>query len=589
MPSWLDARSPHRAWLLAAAGLYLACAVSVISTRTYWPRYDSALYISAATAVSRGVGLRDITSPVTRPAESWAHVPTWVRRSPEKMDRPDWPFFGQYPPVMPFVLSPFVVLGGGRFLVLQAVPLMAGLGTLVLVYRWRDTLFPGPWPLTLLISAGSMLTLYATRVQTEAVHALFVLATLRVLARAGENPARLARWATVAALVLLLGIAVHIRLVFLAAGAAFWLLVGPRAPLGRRVWAAMVFAALTVVPPTVFTFSATWADPADLRLAGDSWTLGHNPYFWTEGWNASAPLVDHTSAARIVTKRTMAAGRFLWNGLSAGSLYVQPDAGALALLAAAALVAVPWWRHRSGLLAFPTLAYLAAVVLSPWTESRMSVPVLPIVAHGLAVAFARIPALLGVDGERPVRQALLAAGALILATQAHNWQQLTPQLDEYALEYWQHGTTLAYARLAAEVPADRVVIAPLDTAAFAVVTGRPTQSFSPIEWKESDPRVFLASGGAPLILGPLMKKEYLEGAAAVSGELAAVAGPRTRQIVAFSSDYGLIAEWVRVPPPPAGSVSPEPLVPGRIHPRWLRLTPADREPLAHAAIPDRPR
>jgi hypothetical protein len=27
-------------------------------------------------------------------------------------------------------------------------------------------------------------------------------------------------------------------------------------------------------------------------------------------------------------------------------------------------------------------------------------------------------------------------------------------------------------------------------------------------------------------------------------------------------------------------------VPGRIHPRWMRLTPADREPLARAAIPD---
>ena len=250
----LDASPSERAWLIAAAGLYLALATWVLSSRHYWPRYDSAVYVSASTALSRGIGLRDITSPVTRPAESWANIPPWVRRSPERMSRPDWPSFIQYPPVLPLALAPLVALGGGRFVVLQLVPLLAGLGTLVLVYRWRETLFPGPWRLTLLICAGSMLTLYGTRVQSEAVHPLFALGALRLLAWAGDDAARLVRWAALAALVLLLGAAVHVKLVFFAAGAAVWLLLGQRAPAGRRLWVAAAFAALTVVPPALWVY-----------------------------------------------------------------------------------------------------------------------------------------------------------------------------------------------------------------------------------------------------------------------------------------------------------------------------------------------
>ena len=505
----------------------------------------------------------------------------------EKMDRPDWPFFGQYTPLLSLVLAPLVTLGGGRFVVLQLVPLLAGLGTLAAAYRWRDTLFPGPWPLTLLVSAGSMLTLYGTRVQSEAVHPLVALAALSVLARAAEDAARLARWAVMAALVLLLGIAVHVKLVFFAAGAAVWLVVGPRAPLRRRLWVAAAFAALTIVPPMVFTFSASWAGRAGLSMAGDSWTLSRNPYYWSEGWNPSGPYVDRASAARVVAERATLTGRFLWNGLSTVGATVRPqsDLVALALFVAAALLARPWWQHRRGLLALPTLAYLAAVVFSPWTESRMAVPVLPLVAHALAVALSRIPSLLGVEEQRPVRQTLLAAGALILAVQADNWRRLTPQADEYALECRSYGPTLALARVAAEVPPERIVVAPVDNAAFALVTGRATQSFFPAEWKMSDPRVLLSSGGAPVMFGPLVRREHIDGAAALGGELAALAGPRTRQIIDLGSDYGLVAEWVRVPPPPPGAVSPELLVPGRIHPRWMRLTPADRESLARAAIP----
>jgi len=126
-------------------------------------------------------------------------------------------------------------------------------------------------------------------------------------------------------------------------------------------------------------------------------------------------------------------------------------------------------------------------------------------------------------------------------------------------------------------------MAPVDTAAFAVVTGRPTQSFSPIEWKESDPRIFMASGGAPVIFGPLTERRLLT-PMSVIGPPAYGAAPRTRQIVTLGA-YGLVVEWVRVPPL-EGSVPFEPIVPGRIHPRWLRLTDADRERLARAAIPD---
>jgi hypothetical protein len=580
-----SAAGSERAWLIAAVGIYLALAAWVVSSRHYWPRYDSGAYVSAATAVSRGAGLRDITSPVTRPLESWVNVPPWVRLSPERMSRPDWPFFGQYTPLLPLALSPLVTLGGGRFVVLQLLPVLTGLGTLVLAYRWRDVLFPGPWRLTLLACSGSMLALYGTRVQSEAVHPLFVLAGLRLLARGGEDAARLPRSAGLAALVLLLGIGVHVKLVFFAAGAAVWLLIGPRAPLGRRLWVATAFAGLTILPAMAFTFAAIWAGRPGLPVAGSSYTLGANPYFQTEGWDPSAPSLSRANAAPVIVRRAQATGLFLWNALSNGPAVVKPDPWTLFVLVIAALLAGAWWRHQRGLLAMPTAAYVAAVGLSPWTESRMAVPVVPLVAHALAVALARVPSRLGVGGERAVRQALVAGGAVILAVQASNWQRFMPQWDEYAIEHYQLGATLAMARVAAELPADRAVIAPVDNAAFALVTGHATQSLSPAEWKISHPLVFLASGGAPVVLSPLARAEFLDRLAAVGGEMAALAGPRTRQIVTFG-EYGLVAEWVRVPPPAPGTTRPDPLVPGRIHPRWMRLTPADREPLARSAIPE---
>jgi hypothetical protein len=258
------------------------------------------------------------------------------------------------------------------------------------------------------------------------------------------------------------------------------------------------------------------------------------------------------------------------------------------LLAAAGLLAAPWWRHRRGLLALPTVAYVAAVVLSPWTESRMAVPVLPLVAHAFATAFGRIPSLLGAHGARPARQALVAAGLGVMTLQALHWRALTPEWDEYSLEYWKRWETLAMARAAGGVPLERAILAHTDSAAFALVTGRATQDLSPAEWKMSDPRVFLANGGAPVVLGPLMRSELLPGASALDGELAALAGPRTREAVSLG-EYGLVLEWVGPPPPAtAGAVGPDPVVPGRIHPRWMRLTPADRERLARAAIPDAP-
>ncbi|MFN8094475.1 MAG: hypothetical protein U0599_20050 [Vicinamibacteria bacterium] len=573
--------SRERVWLLAAGALYLALAVSVVSTRTYWPRYDSAVYVSGATAIARGVGLRDITSPVTRPAASWAHVPGWIRRSPALMDRADWPVYGQYPPLLPLALAPLVTLGGGRFLVLQILPLLAGLGTLGLVYRARGLLFPGPWPLTVVATAGSMLTLYATRVQTEAVHALLVVATLCLLALASREPARLGRWAAAAGLVLALGVAVHVRLVFLAAGAAAWLLVAPRAPLVRRAAAAAMFAVVTMAPPVVFTFGVSWAGRAGLPHETTSFTLTSNPYYWTDGWDPSAPQLGRADAALRLARRSTSAGRLLWNGLSAGSLYVEPDMLALTVAAGVALLAGPWWRHRGGLLALPTAAYLAGVLFSPWAESRMAVPVLPVVAHAVAVAAGRLPGLLGAHGARPGRQAVAAVGALLLSVQLANWWRLRPALDEYALEYWQHGATLALARVAAQLPSGRVVVAPVDNAAFAIVTGHPTLSTSPIEWKMSDPRVYLASGGAPVMLTGVVRKERLPDAAA-DPALAALAGPRSRLEIDVGGGYAVAAEWVREPPI---LVPADPLVPGRIHPRWMRLSPADRAPLARAAIP----
>jgi hypothetical protein len=579
----MTGRRSDRAWLLAALGLYSALNVWVISTRHYWPRYDSGVYISAATALSRGIGLRDITSPVTRPSDSWTHIPTWVRRSPAAMERPDWPFFSQYPPLLPLLLSPLVALGGGRFVVLQLAPLAAGIATLVLVYRWRDTLFPGPWPLTLIVTAGSALTLYASRVQSETLQSTVVLVTLVVLARAGEDPARLLRWSILAALVLLAGIAIHIKLVFFAAGATLWLVVGPRAPICRRVGAAAALAVLTVAPPLVFTFSASWAGRPGLPFGEAEYTLSRNPYYWSGSWYPS-PFVGRATLVDVVASRAATTGRFLWDGVSAGPLTAGRDLVALAVLALGALFALPWWRHHRGLLALPTVLFVAGIVLSPWAESRMVVPVLPLVAHALAVAFARVPSLLGVPGRRAMRQTLIAAGALVLAAQLGHWRKLTPQWDEYALEFWQHGGTLALARVAAELPPDRPLIAPVDNAAFALVTGRATQSFSPGEWKTSDPRILLASGGAPIALGPLVPAQFLTNAVALGGELATLAGRRTRQLVLLG-EYGLAIEWVQAPPPPPGSVRPESFVPGRIHPRWLRMTPADREPLARTTIP----
>jgi hypothetical protein len=582
-------RRPERAWVLAAAGLYLGLTGWVVSSRHYWPRYDSGAYISAATALSRGVGLRDLTAPVTTPAGSWAQVPLWVRRSPELMARPDWPPFVLYPPLLPLALSPLVRLGDGRFAVLQMLPLVAGVGVLALLYRWREALFPGPWRLTLVACAASSLALYGTRVQSEALHPLFALLGLRLLARAADEPRRLARWSALAALALLAGIAVHVKLVFFAAGAAPWIVWGPRAPLGRRLRAAAVFGAVTVLPPFVLTFAATWAGRAGLPWSGPGFTLGRNPYTWTEGWDPAAPGLGRENAVPTIARRARATGSFLWNGMVAGSSKAHDDPVALVALAGVVVLAHPWWSRRRGLVAGPVAAYVAAVVLSPWTESRMAVPVLPLVLHAAFVAAARVPSVMAAAGERPSRQALLAAGAAVLCVQGSHWTRFGPTGDEYALEYAGHGPTLALARLAAQVPEDRPVVAPVDNAAFALVTGRTTQSFFPGEWKLSSPVVFIASGGAPVAFGPALPTPRLGNAVAIGGDMALLAGPRTRQVFVFGPDRGAVAEWVRLPPPAPGSVPFEPIVPGRIHPRWLRLTPDDRERLARAAIPDEAR
>ncbi len=587
--SWVGSSRGELRWLLLSLLIYGLLVVRIVATRHYWPRYDSGAYISAAVAVSRGIGLRDITAPVGKPEQVWGGIPTWVSKSPEAMAHPDWPIFVQYPPLLPLLLAPLVSLGHGHFLALQALPMLCGALALVALYRWRHQLMPGPWKATLLLTAGSMATLYGTRVQSEAVLLPLVIVALWLLWRANARPERLMLYALLTGLVLLAAGAVHSKVIFVCAGAALWLLLRPKAPLLVRAFSAGMVVVLTIVPIMFWMNHATWAGRPSGRAR-------LHPYLRQDGWNPTGPSVLSPSGVLTMAKRAAKAGTLCLESTGAflpvkfSRFSRKIIKHGLQSLVFYVLIVCGWrsWRTvANGAVAWCASLYLIGVFLSPWPEERMAIPVVPFMIHALALGLMGIAGHFGDASTGPHQRVTGVALMAAFGLQLWYWASLTPGRDEYARAY--HHRLATQAKLAGRLPEDRVALILDDNYSFALVSGRAAISLLPAEWKESNARRFLAAGGAATAIRPYPGGGEKPAFFPLPKPLASW-GERFETRLLRVEGMDLLVGWIGAPVDPVqtlrrGQHEPPPT---RIHPRWLNMTRGDADAIWRAAFPLKP-
>jgi hypothetical protein len=564
-------------WLVVALTIYAVLVMRVVATRHYWPRYDSGAYISAAVALSQGLGLRDITSPVGRPDQVWAHVPFWVRNDPHAMATPDWPLFVQYPPGLPVLLAPLVRLGRGSFLALQVLPIACGLLALLLVYCWRRELFPRAWQATLLLTAGSMATLYATRVQSETVMLPLVLLTMWLLWRINERPARTLTLGLLVALVLLAAAVLHTKIVFVCLGTALWLVIRPRTRFSHRLAAAALVLLLTVLPIALWMHCATWAPPADGKAVG-------NPYLLQDGGSPEGPSLSGPGAILALASRLVQASVSCLASVvnfvpgmtvALSEVAVEPVSPLVPLVVYGLLIlGLSQWREPAGgALALVTSLHLAGCYLSPWgVEPRFAVPVEPFLIYGLVLGFIKLSSVAGGARGTPSRAVLIVAIVCVgIWDLAAWWAVRAPAWDWYAAEHYRANSQVVVAT-ALRLPPGRVCLVPGDNDCEGLLGGHATVSLAASEWKESSAPAFLQAGGrACAIAGPAFSQ--------TPGSSFPV--PRSLRPWALKFRLGAVdprshaapVAWVGLPPD--SLLGNEPAIPSRIHARWLNLRRED--------------
>jgi hypothetical protein len=579
-----------RAFLVILLALYLGLAGGTAASRHYLPRYDSGAFLSAALSLHQGIGFRDLTSPVGLPSQIASTVPIWTEIGAAATEAPNWPVFVQYPPGLPLLLLPFLAVGRGSFLVLQLLPLLAGLLAILLAWRWREALFPEHARIALLLSVLSIFTLYAVRIQSEVVLAPLVLCLLRAGLELHRRPESWPRHTLMAGLLLLLAVFIHTKVFFLGLGLAFYACIGLRRPLAARLASSALLVLLGVLPALAWVFLASWRGAHALSGLGPL----ENPYFRADGWDPAAPFVSGLALVGELALRVLKAGPH-----AARALFFQLDVSGLPALGPTAwllmglclpilgCLALGLWRARAlGLspVAFAVGAYLAGVTLSPWMEARMFVPVAFHTCYFLSLGLFLIGASLHRRAPNLASWGRRFLGMTALVGAGLAWAGNRPDRDLYAQEAHAGDILGRSLRAARFLHPESVVLAFGDNQAFSLLSGRASVSTYAPEWKNSNMLRFLDAGGRALSVGEILpdgrpawdpellryREHFASTVAIVEAE-----GCKTPFLVVNMALEEV--RWVSAPEPPA--------LLGGIHPRWLELGPEDAGRLWLGAIP----
>ncbi len=531
--------------------LFVALVAYLISSREYWPRYDSGAYISAGLALHQGLGLRDITAPVSKPMQAWTKIPEWVQNDPELKEKADWPHFVQYPPLLPLLLVPLLTYGQGEYLFLQALPIASTFIALLIFGYWGKELFPtlassgeshidGGFRIShavLLATSCSLVTLFAIRVQSEALHLLgFAVVCLGVSRLFNEEYSWLRSYLLVS-LALFLSLAIHTKAIFFAFGFATGLLFVKRVPRTLRILLALLVFIGTVGATLYWMKVGTWG--------GVNAFSAQSPYFRQDGWNNESENVFGSNVIPLLAERIWLGAQLslfstgLLSETAARSL-ATPVLTALSFFLLLPLGLCVWVRRGNWLLAWMFLCHLAGCILSPWMEPRMMVPVEPLFLYALLLGVTSVAQRIRLFAPQAYRLVSVVSVLCVCTLFLVYWAQQTPGNDLWAKEAHlveQYAAQQADRRF----PLDAVFYFPGDNFSFALSSGRTTLSSAPHERKSVDFRIYQSNKGS-----------------GVQIELA-----RFRKAI----PEGVLRE-------------------SRIHPRWFEIRESDRERLWKHAFND---
>lgn len=571
-----------RRWLYLALVIYVVLVGRIVGTRHYCPTGDSSTYISAAIALHQGVGLRNITAPISKP-ENWARIPTWIQNDPQAMAKPDWPFFVKYPPGLPLLLVPFLWVGKGSFFALQVLPLLCGALALLAVYRWRYELFPGAWRATLLWTAASQVTLFATRVQTETVLLPLVIVGLFWLQRAAARPERLVRYGVLSGLTFFAAAFIHPKVIFLCTGAVLWILLLAQSGWRRRVITAVVFCLLTIVPILSWATNLPWANDDVLSLSC--------PTFSTDPFAPGSPSVF--SQPMVLARRILGMGHLYLE--SAGIVYEGarwhwPVVFDIAFYLVLLCGLVEWYKRGSTAIEVCVVCYLAGAFFSQGTSSRYMVVIEPFLIYALVIGFRKILKMVSRSRPRwefPIQTVarLTLSGMLLIS-----WAKMQPWRDRYCMA--RNRRYLITAKLAEQLPEDRVVFVERNPVGVALLSGRATIYMSPSARINANPKLFLMGGAKAVALWKRRtdKSQHLIDYLELSEAERSRWKDRVQSKTVMIDDLEFLVGTIGFPMDSVPTTIPESAaedIPTRIHPRWMNLTRADAQTLWHSAVPSR--
>jgi hypothetical protein len=169
----------------------------------------------------------------------------------------------------------------------------------------------------------------------------------------------------------------------------------------------------------------------------------------------------------------------------------------------------------------------------------------------------------------------------VFALQVVTWAGFGTAEDTYCTQNrWVLGLR-DYVDLATQLPVRGAVLLPSDNYSFALTSGLPTISLLPSEWKQMSAPRYIASGGAGIAIyevGAQINERNLLSLAELQQTWPQVTCTsrsfrgREFRICAVNTTDDVLGS--AVPDEPFGRASL-----GRVHPRWLSLTPAARTPL----------
>ncbi|MAG58820.1 MAG: hypothetical protein CMJ83_21230 [Planctomycetes bacterium] len=470
-----------RTLVLTAATLPLLATV-VARWRLNW---DSAIFIGQAESLAAGEGLRYL---------GWELV--------------------KYPPGVPIILTPIIVVAGRDFLLMRGLFALLAMGSVLLTERLlRPRL--GPWPalaVTVVFAVSYPLWEVALHISSEPPFLFFSLATL-VAADGWIRKPTPGRGAWVLGLFVATCLMRVVGLVIGPAIAVALLVQGPREHLRERALAAGAVMAVVVGLFLLWSERDGFVkDPFPAELpegARYGWQLlVKDP---RDPGSERADPADYVD--RVRTNLSYYSDRLVQN-VSAKRARQAWVAALVGVLWASGLVVA--LRTRRGVLEWYTLAYVGIYLVWPFTYGRFLMPLMPIVLYHLALpAFAFVR-------RRP---GLTIAGCVLvpLAFGAAHWRLVTDIIKREHGEPYEYSATSRTYRDALDwcrqnLPENAVIAADRGPSAW-LVTGRRSLSFPRVDDHAAMRRFFEDYGITHVVENPLPKVKrfltpYLEAHAA---------------------------------------------------------------------------